>query len=138
MSTIDLSCRPPDASRSFRVGIHDAAQEFRLKVEGPVGLDEALEVESCWQTARSTLGSRRLVLDLNLATQIDEPACHALSGIVSQAVVVGREEIVRQLTGRSPAETVTERCFSLVCRVVKTVLVPPLCLFWRMRRKGWR
>jgi len=59
------------AGESFRVGIHDSAGSFRLKLEGRLAAAGAREVESCWMTARSTIGDKRFLVDLSLTTAVD-------------------------------------------------------------------
>jgi len=58
----------------FRVGIHDGAEEFRLKFEGRFAADDVREAEQCWQTAASTIAGRRFVIDLTEVTSLDPGA----------------------------------------------------------------
>lgn len=68
--------RMPD---DFRVGIHDASNEFRLQLEGRFGAVESREVESCWRTAASTIGGRRFIIDVSRVGSLDSTAAKLLS-----------------------------------------------------------
>ena len=71
---------PQDRMRDeFRVGIHDTSNEFRLKLEGCLGAAESREVESCWQTAASTIGGRHFTVDVSQVKSLDSTAAELLS-----------------------------------------------------------
>jgi len=59
-------------SSNFKYYIHDGIAECRLQLLGRVGEPEVAELSSCWQTARTILGGRRLVLDVREVTSIDD------------------------------------------------------------------
>lgn len=89
------SCPKRSASVAFRVTIHDSAAEFRLAVEGPIGVAGAADVEQRWRTAASSIGGRRAVLDLRGATAIEEGAGEAIGRLRAEGAVVearGAEE----------------------------------------------
>ena len=58
------TCPQDRMQDEFRIGIHDTSNEFRLKLEGCLGAAESPEVESCWQTAASTIGGRHFTVDV--------------------------------------------------------------------------
>ena len=57
---------------NFKYYIHDGTAACRLQLLGQVGESEVAELTSCWQTARTTLGGRRLVLDVREVNSIDD------------------------------------------------------------------
>lgn len=59
-------------SSNFKYYIHDGTAGCRLQLLGRVGESEVAELSSCWQTARTTLGGRRLVLDVREVISIDD------------------------------------------------------------------
>lgn len=48
----------------LRITIHDAASEFRLRLEGNLAGPWVRELELCWQTGQSIVGNRPVVIDL--------------------------------------------------------------------------
>jgi hypothetical protein len=44
--------------------IHDGTEAFRFQLIGELREEDVKELSGCWQTAKSTFGSRKLVLDL--------------------------------------------------------------------------
>ncbi len=64
-------CPKRHSSREFRIGIHDSAAAFRLKLEGPLGAAGVPEVEACWRTAASTMAGREFIVDLSDAAPAD-------------------------------------------------------------------
>jgi hypothetical protein len=51
--------------------LHDGAQALTLRIVGPLTKSSAAEVEQAWLTARSTLGSRELMVDLSDVVSVD-------------------------------------------------------------------
>ena len=60
-------------SSSFKYYIHDAITECRLQLLGELSERDIAELSGCWRTARTTLGTRKLVLDLRALKAVDEP-----------------------------------------------------------------
>jgi anti-anti-sigma regulatory factor len=58
----------------FKYYIHDTAQGLSLELAGPFTEASVAELACCWRTAKSTLGSRSLTLDLRRVTSVDESA----------------------------------------------------------------
>ena len=53
--------------------IHDSIDSFRLQFFGVLSESDIHELRGCWQTAKTTLGGRKLVLDLRGLKGTDEP-----------------------------------------------------------------
>lgn len=94
-------CPKRQAGESFRVGIHDSAGSFRLKLEGRLAAAEAREVESCWITARSTIGDKRFLVDLSLTTAVDSAGRALLERLYENNAqfVVATPEMARLASG---------------------------------------
>jgi hypothetical protein len=69
-------------SSNFKYYIHDGTVACRLQLLGQVGESEVAELTSCWQTAKTTLGGRRLVLDLREVNSIDDAGKKWLAGMI--------------------------------------------------------
>ena len=61
-------------SSSFKYYIHDGVDALRLKLIGDVNAADLPELNGCWRTARTTLGDRKLMLDLGALRAADEAA----------------------------------------------------------------
>lgn len=57
---------------SFKYYIHDSIESCRLQLLGHLTETDVPELKGCWQTARSTLISRKLILDLRGLTSVDD------------------------------------------------------------------
>jgi len=59
-------------SANFKYYIHDGIGVYRLQLLGQLSESDVGELSSCWETARTILGGRRLVLDVREVTSIDD------------------------------------------------------------------
>ena len=59
-------------SSSFKYYIHDSTDALRLKLIGEFTQRDVTELNGCWCTARTTIGKRRLILDLRALIVVDE------------------------------------------------------------------
>ncbi|HMJ62657.1 MAG TPA: hypothetical protein VK493_12885 [Bryobacteraceae bacterium] len=69
-------------SSNFKYYIHDGTGACRLQLLGQVGESEVAELTSCWQTAKTTLGARPLVLDVREVNSIDDAGKKWLAGMI--------------------------------------------------------
>jgi hypothetical protein len=58
-------------SSSFKYYIHDSVSTCRLQLLGELNEQDVPELNGCWQTIKTTLGDRQLVLDLRLLDHTD-------------------------------------------------------------------
>jgi hypothetical protein len=56
----------------LRYYLHDSPSSFRFKLAGSLEGGEVAELDQCWITASSTLGSRAFVVDIEELTAVDE------------------------------------------------------------------
>jgi hypothetical protein len=78
-------------SSNFKYYIHDGVGACRLQLLGQVGEPEVAELNSCWQTARTTLGGRRLVLDVREVTSIDDSGKKWLAQMMQDGATLAGE-----------------------------------------------
>jgi hypothetical protein len=62
-----------------------------LQLLGQVGEPQVAELNSCWQTARTTLGGRRLVLDVRELTSIDDSGKKWLAQMMQDGATLAGE-----------------------------------------------
>ena len=70
------------ATSLLKYYIHDSIDSLRFELCGEFAEWGVAELNGCWHTAKSTLGSRKLVLDVRKLKAADEGACqwlHAMS-----------------------------------------------------------
>jgi ABC-type transporter Mla MlaB component len=56
----------------LKLTIHDNAEMLRFQLEGKLAGAWVRELEQCWRTASSTLGSRALQVDVRHVTDMDD------------------------------------------------------------------
>jgi hypothetical protein len=70
----NLSSKTASGSNVFKYYIHDTAEGYSLQMSGPFTEAVIDELSSCWETARTTLKDRNLILDLRGLTSVDDTA----------------------------------------------------------------
>lgn len=56
----------------FKYYIHDSVDACRLQLFGQLGAIEVEELAGCWRTVKTTVGNRKLVLDVRGLTALDQ------------------------------------------------------------------
>ncbi len=91
------------ASR-FRYYIHDAIASCRLQLIGELTEAEIDDLNGCWRTAKTTLGTRPLILDLHALKSVDEAGKQWLAGMAQEGAICSPEAYLRDLVaGRHTA-----------------------------------
>lgn len=67
--------------------IHDGTEAFRFQLIGELREVDVKELSGCWQTAKSTFGDRKLVLDLRQLHSTDESGKEWLLSMVREGAV---------------------------------------------------
>jgi len=75
--------------------IHDGTDAFRFQLIGDLQDADVKELSGCWETARSTFGSRKLVLDLNALRSTDEAGKEWLLSMVREGALCIPESYFR-------------------------------------------
>jgi hypothetical protein len=93
--------KPRTRSLLFKYYIHDSAEACRFQLLGHLTEAETPELNGCWRTAKSTLRTRRLVLDLQRLETVDEVGKQWLAAMASEGAVYIPESFLRDgLAGR--------------------------------------
>jgi hypothetical protein len=93
----------------FKYYIHDTAAGYSLAMSGPLTASSVAELDCCWQTARTTLKNRDLILDLRGLTSVDDAAKQWLASMNHEGAKYLPEtfmlDTVAGLPGRVDTET---------------------------------
>jgi hypothetical protein len=93
-------------SSTFKYYIHDSVVACRLQLLGELSEAEVTELTGCWQTAKTTLGDRRLILDLRGLKALDEAGKQWLAGMAQEGASCLPESFLRgALAGQPGAES---------------------------------
>jgi len=84
-------------SSSFRYYIHDAVNSCRLQLIGELTEAEVEDLNGCWSTVKTTLGSRKLLLDLYALRSVDEAGKQWLAGMAQEGAIYSPDEYLRDL-----------------------------------------
>jgi hypothetical protein len=102
----------------FKYYIHDRASEFCLEIVGPLCEDSVPELHSCWDTARPTLGNRKLVINLNQVTILDDIGKQWVAAMVQETAICRPETFLRDAEAGLPGKrVVATRRISLIERI---------------------
>ncbi len=82
-------------SSCFKYYIHDEADACRLQLLGELTGDDIPELGGCWGTAKTTLGDRKLILDLQRLVTVDQEGKQWLSAMVSEGAACVPESYLR-------------------------------------------
>ena len=123
----DPSKRPgrPLRSSSFKYYIHDGVATCRLQLIGELTESDLAELNGCWKTAKTTLGTRPLILDLRALESVDEAGKQWLAGMAQEGATCSPENYLRDLVagrhiaGAEPSPTVPKP--GLISRIVALV-----------------
>ncbi len=101
-----LSVQPKARVRSsfFTYYIHDSTDACRLQLLGELTVSDVPELSGCWRTAKTTLGNRKLILDLQRLVAFDEEGKQWLSAMASEGAACLPDTYLRDgLAGQPPA-----------------------------------
>ncbi len=68
--------------------IHDSVDSFRLQLLGTLKLEDLKELQGCWNTARTTLAGRKLIVDVTGLQQMDESGREWLNAMAAEGASV--------------------------------------------------
>jgi hypothetical protein len=84
----------------FKYYIHDAVDSCRMQLFGQLSELNIKELNGCWTTARTSLGGRKILLDLRNLTQVDEAGTQWIISMVNDGAVLLPDIFLTQgLTG---------------------------------------
>jgi hypothetical protein len=82
-------------SSSFKYYIHDSSDAFRLELQGEFTEAEVTELSGCWNTARSSVGKRNLILDLQKLRRVDDAAKRWIAEMAQEGAIYLPESFLR-------------------------------------------
>jgi len=106
---------------SFKYYIHDSVSECRLQLLGDLTGAQVTDLSGCWQTVRTTLGTRRLSLDVRGLKSADAAGRRWLDQMANEGAVFLPESFSRQspiAPGKGAPKTVEAIKLSLFGRVL--------------------
>jgi hypothetical protein len=71
----------------FKYYLHDSAEAFRIQFLGELTQAELGHLNGCWNTAKTTLGSRKLVLDVTGLKSVDDHGREWLEAMIAAGAV---------------------------------------------------
>lgn len=86
--------------------IHDGTDSFRFQLTGDLREADVKELSGCWATAKTTFGSRKLVLDLRRLASTDDSGKEWLLAMVREGATCLPESFFRNnMTGQQPSDS---------------------------------
>src|SRR3954466_3296290 len=109
----NLTKDPTQTSRPYvsalKYYIHDGTDAFRFQLIGELREADVKELTGCWETAKSTFGSRKLVLDLRALASTDENGKQWLLAMVREGAVCVPESYFRENLADQASSSVLSR-----------------------------
>lgn len=92
------------SSSPFKYYIHDAGDAFRLQLFGEMTETDVRELDGCWRTARTSIGNRKFILDLEGLKSVDDAGKRWLMSMASEGASYRPETFPRNgLVGQTAA-----------------------------------
>ena len=79
----------------FKYYIHDGIEACRFQLFGELTEAEVPELNGCWRTARTILGNRKLILDLQRLAAADDAGKQWLIAMTAEGAVCQPDSILR-------------------------------------------
>ena len=127
-SALGVQPKPRLSDSLLKYYIHDSTAECRLQLLGDLREVDIAELSGCWRTAKTTLGNRRLILDVRALKSADEVGKQWLAGMAGEGATYLPASYLRDSmsTPSSPGkETVRLGFFSRIFAVFRGSRVIP-------------
>ena len=76
------------SSPGFKFYLHDSVEACRLQLLGPLSSRELKELSGCWNTAKTTLKARKLILDVSAVTSFDDAARKWIAAMIAEGALL--------------------------------------------------
>ena len=86
--------------------IHDSIDSFRLQLLGTLKSEDLKELQGCWNTAKSTMAGRELIVDVTGLQQMDESGCEWLAAMAAEGATVIQPAKVEKPSSKPYTSTV--------------------------------
>ena len=90
----------------FKYYIHDSVSSLRLQLAGDFAEADVSELNGCWNTAKTTLGQRKLILDLHGLKSADYAAKQWLLSMASRGAACLPDSYLQSAV--TPQETASQ------------------------------
>jgi hypothetical protein len=99
--------RNPVRSTAFKYYIHDGVDSCRLQLIGELSETDVADLTGCWNTVRTTLASRNLILDAMELRSTDESGREWLIRMTAEGALIHPENYLRDgfALDRRPSQT---------------------------------
>lgn len=97
--------------------IHDGTEAFRFQLIGELRETDVCELSGCWETARSTFGSRKLLLDLRDLRSTDESGKEWLLAMVREGAVCLPETYFRTNLADQASSSASQKSTGLLSKL---------------------
>jgi len=87
-------------SSTFKCYIHDGADVCRLQLLGTFSAVDVPELAGCWNTVKTTLDRRQVVIDVSGLEQMDEEGQKWINSLTAQGVALIERQTARRRTQR--------------------------------------
>ena len=134
LESVDIPSPSPTAANTktrlfqsnLKYYIHDSLDAFRFELKGELTGNDLGELNGCWQTAKTTLGSRKLIIDLRSLAAVDDEGRQWLNTMSAQGASIAPEtQFHLQPAGQvAPSRTAGEE-------LPKRFLISRLVAFYR-------
>ena len=107
-------------SSVFKYYIHDSVEKLRFQLLGELSEYNVPELDGCWNTAKTTLNNRKLIIDLRLLKNTDESGKEWLLSMANEGATYLPESYFRTgLSGQSSSpNSGTHRKIGFLTRLV--------------------
>lgn len=86
-SSSAADAKPRVRSSVFKYYIHDSVDTLRFQLLGDFSEADVAELNGCWHTAKTTLGARKLVIDLCSLKSTDESGKQWLLSMANEGAI---------------------------------------------------
>ena len=94
----------------FKYYIHDSIDSYRLQLLGELMEQDVPDLNGSWRTAKTTLGTRKLVLDLNGLKKVDDAGKQWLASMADEGALYVPDTYLRNgLAGQNLSSNTTGR-----------------------------
>ena len=118
-SVVDAQARI--RSSAFKYYIHDSVDTLRFQLLGDLSERDVSELSGCWNTARTTLNQRKLVIDLRLLHSTDEGGREWLLSMANEGAIYWPDSYFRTgLSGQNSSNSGAGRKVGILSKLLST------------------
>ena len=111
----------------FKYYIHDGIEACRLELLGDLNAAQLSELKGCWRTAKTTLGTRKLILDCKGLTALDDAGRDWVTSMQSEGALCPQHPFSKVVVSKAvgcPTSRQQPRRFEKVLAMLRSLRVP--------------